>query len=223
MIVSRDDKLKALDADELLAEARQLSDLSYFGDERFIAALRAMTGCYIEDIQVDEHGLALVRSAIVRQLVNRARFERDLAQHPEIHEEDVSDPIVILGMLRSGTTKTHRMMGVDPNLLKTYMWQLVNPAPFPGWERGGPDPRIAAARSDEPLLDANDNNEELRAGHLYGAEEIQSDLWLAALTFNDSFYTSWRPPSPGYYHYTLDRTYPSQRDNFEYTAGLYRY
>jgi len=38
------------------------------------------------------------------------------------------------------------MLGVDPNLLKTYMWQMLNPAPFPGWEPGAPDARIAAAR-----------------------------------------------------------------------------
>ena len=121
MIASRDDKLKALDADDLLDEARRLSQLADFGDERFIVALRAMTACYIEDIQVDEPGLALVRATIVRQLVNRARFERDATLHPEILDEDVTDPIVILGMPRSGTTKTHRMLGADPNLLKTYM------------------------------------------------------------------------------------------------------
>ena len=223
MIASRDDKLKALDADDLLDEARRLSQLADFGDERFIVALRAMTACYIEDIQVDEPGLALVRATIVRQLVNRARFERDATLHPEILDEDVSDPIVILGMPRSGTTKTHRMLGADPNLLKTYMWQLTNPAPFPGWEPGGVDARIAAARSDDPLIEASEINQDLRAGHLYGAEEIQSDLWLLGLTFNDSFYSSWRPPSPGYYHYMIDRTYPSARDNFEYAANLYRY
>ena len=223
MIVSREDKLTALDADALLAEAEQIADLSYFGDERFITALRKMTECYIQDIQVDERGLALVRATIVRQLVNRARYERDLTVHPEILEEDVSDPIVIIGMPRSGTTKAHRMLGVDPNLLKTYMWQLVNPAPFPGWERGGVDARIAAARSDDPLIDASDHNPELRAGHLYGAEEVQSDVWLPGLTFNDSYWSSFRPPSPAYYHYLIDRTYPSARDNFEYVAGLYRY
>ena len=155
-----------------------------------------MTACYIEDIQVDEPGLALVRGTIVRQLVNRARFERDATLHPEILEEDVSDPIVILGMPRSGTTKTHRMLGADPNLLKTFMWQLTNPAPFPDWKPGGVDARIAAARSDDPLIVASEVNQDLRAGHLYGAEEIQSDLWLLGLTFNDSFYSSWRPPSP---------------------------
>ncbi|MEO8723048.1 MAG: sulfotransferase [Sphingobium sp.] len=223
MLLSRDEKAGALDADNLLAEARQISGLSYFGDERFIVALRRMTRCYIEDVLVDSNGLALLRSTIVRQLVNRARFEADLKAHPEILEEDVSDPIVILGMPRSGTTKAHRMLGADPNLLKTYMWQLVNPAPFPDWDGNGPDPRIAAARTGDPLIQANDDNPELRAGHHYGSEEVQSDLWLVGMTFNDNFYNSWRPPSPSYYHYLNDRTYPSDRDNYEYASGLYRY
>lgn len=223
MIISREEKAQAFNADSLLADARQQSGLSYFGDERFIVALRKMTECYIQDVQVDANGLGLVRETIVRQLVNRARFEADLKAHPEIMEEDVSDPIVILGMPRSGTTKTHRMLGVDTNLLKTYMWQLVNPAPFPGWDGTGRDPRIAAARVGDPLIQASDDNAELRAGHHYGEEEVQSDLWLLALTFNDNFFSSWRPPSPSYYHYMIDRTYPSERDNFEYAAGLYRY
>ena len=57
-----------------------------------------MLECYTDDIQVGQRGLARVREMVVRQLVNRARFERDLAEHPEIRDEDVCDPIVILGM-----------------------------------------------------------------------------------------------------------------------------
>ena len=223
MLVSHVELASALDADKLLADARQISGLTDFGDERFIVALRRMTECYIQDVQVDHEGLRLVRDTIVRQLVNRARFAADLKAHPEIREEDVSDPIVILGMPRSGTTKTHRMLGADPNLLKTFMWQLVNPAPFPGWNGQGRDPRIAAARADDPLIEASDSNAELRAGHHYGEEEVQSDLWLLGLTFNDNFWSSWRPPSPSYYHYLIDRTYPSDCDNHEYAADLYRY
>ena len=218
-----EERQSALAADAVLAEARRIAELSYFGDERFMDALHVMLECYADDIQVDQRGLAIVRATVVRQLVNRARFERDLALHPEIRDEDVSDPIVILGMPRSGTTKTHRMLGVDPNLLKTYMWQMLNPAPFPGWERGAPDARIAAARADEPLIQASEDNPSLRAGHVYGAEEVQSDLWLAGLTFNDTFYSSYRPPSPSFHHYLLQRERPSNRDNFEYVAGLYRY
>ena len=223
MIVPYAEKRAALDPDVLLAEASRRSGLSSFGDERFVHALRMMTRYYAEDILVDDAGLAHTRHAIVTQLVNRARFEHDLSAHPEILDEDVSDPLVIVGLPRSGTTKSHRMMGVDPSLLKTYLWQLTNPAPFPDATPGEPDPRIAAARLDEPLIGASEANADLRAGHLYGAEEVQSDIWLYGLTFNDNFFSTSRPASPAYYHYTLDRTYPSHRDNIEYVANLYRY
>ena len=95
--------------------------------------------------------------------------------------------------------------------------------PFP---EAGPTSRtrvIAAANSDEALIHASDTNAALRAGHLYGSEEVQSDIWLYGFTFNDNFYSTQRPPSPAYYHYTQDRTFPSHRDNLEYVANLYRY
>jgi hypothetical protein len=223
MVASYEDKRTALDPDVLLTEAARLADSSDFGDERFVHALRMMTRLYTEDLMVSDEGLRLARATIVRQLVNRARFELDLRRHPEILDEDVSDPLVIIGMPRSGTTKSHRMMGVDPNLLKTYMWQLTNPAPFPDAQPGEPDPRIAAANVEEPLIHASNTNPALRAGHLYGSEEVQSDIWLYGFTFNDNFFSSQRPPSPAYYHYTLERTYPTSLDNIEYVANLYRY
>jgi len=172
---------------------------------------------------VDARGLNTVRNTIVRQLVNRARFARDVALHPEILDEDVSDPIIILGQPRSGTTKTHRMMGVDPNLLKTYMWQLTNPAPFPDAEPGKPDPRIAAARFQDELILASETNEALRAGHLYAAEEVQSDIFLFSMTFNCKAMSTGRPPSPSYYEYMKSRIIPSDLDNYKYVKSLLQY
>ena len=221
MVATYEDKRTALDPDVLLTEAARLADSSDFGDERFVHALRMMTRLYTEDLMVSEEGLRLARATIVRQLVNRVRFELDLRRHPEILDEDVSDPLVIIGMPRSGTTKSHRMMGVDPNLLKTYMWQLTNPAPFPDAQPGEPDPRIDAANVEEPLIHASDTNPALRAGHLYGSGAVrhlalrlhlQRQLLLLAAT-----------SVARVLHYTLERTYPTSLDNIEYVANLYRY
>ena len=223
MIVDSKAIAAALDADLLLKEAAEISGLSNFGDPHFIVALRAMVKCYAQDIRVDARGLNTVRNTIIRQLVNRARFARDVVLHPEILDEDVSDPIIILGQPRSGTTKTHRMMGVDPNLLKTYMWQLTNPAPFPDAEPGKPDPRIAAARFQDELILASETNEALRAGHLYAAEEVQSDIFLFSMTFNCKAMSTGRPPSPSYYEYMKSRTIPSDLDNYKYVKSLLQY
>lgn len=223
MIVSSDRVREVLDVPAMLAEARAEAGLDDFGDPRFIDALDAMCRHFAMDIQVHEQGLANTRETIVRQLVNRARFAADLAAHPEILDEDVSDPIIILGLPRSGTTKTHRMMGVDPNLLATRMWQLVNPAPFPDAPEGGPDPRIAAAIEGDKLIEASNTRQALRAGHLYGSEEVQEDLWLFGFTFNDNFYSCMRPASRAYMDYTSTRTDPSQLDNYHYVRDLLRY
>ena len=91
-MVSYEQKRAALDPDVLLAEAERLSGSSDVGNERFVHALRMMTRYYAEDIQVSAQGLGLVRSTIVRQLVNRTRFEADLRRHPEILDEDVERP-----------------------------------------------------------------------------------------------------------------------------------
>lgn len=223
MLATTEEIRGALNPDDLLKAATQACGLSDFGDERYLFALRAMVEHYAWDIQVDATGLKDVRDTTVRLLVNRARFEADLKAHPEILDEDVRDPIVILGLPRSGTTKTHRLMGVDPNLLKTYMWQLVNPAPFPDADPNGPDPRIAAAVAQDALIAASNNNPELRAAHLYGATEVQEDIWLAALTFNDHFYSGGRPMSPSYSNYLIEREHPSTLDNMRYICRLYQY
>jgi len=213
----------ALDADQLLKDATEISGHGDFGDPLFIDAMRAMVRCYAQDIRATPEGLNIVRNTIVRQLVNRARFAHDLKLHPEILDEDVSDPIVIMGQPRSGTTKTHRMLGVDPNLLKTYMWQLTNPAPFPDARPGQPDPRIEAANYQEELIQASNTDPALRAGHLYASEEVQSDIFLYLFTFNCNTMSTGKPASMAFYEYTLNRTRPSELDNFLYVKSLHQY
>ena len=92
-------------------------------------------------------GLMGVHANFVRFLVNRLRWEADVAEHPEILDEDVSDPIIGLGLPRSGTTKLQRFISADPHLQVTPAWLLFNPAPFPGEKRGDPGPRIAWAKA----------------------------------------------------------------------------
>ncbi|MDP3491691.1 MAG: sulfotransferase [Hyphomonadaceae bacterium] len=221
MLVDSQAIFDAFDPQRLLKEAQEQAGLSDFGDQGFVSALEKLREYCSLDSRLDAMGLASNRTRIIRHLVNRLRFEDDLKRHPEILDEEVSDPIVILGMPRSGTTKTHRMMGVDPNLLKTITWQLVNPAPFPNAKPGEPDPRIEAAYSQEVLLSANDSNPALRAGHFYGAHEVQEDLWLFLLTFN--YPTNSRPFSLGYHNYLMARRAPSDLENYAYFKKLIQY
>lgn len=135
---------KALDPGKLMAEAREEAGLSDFGDLGFVDSMTRMLDRAAREVDFTAEGLKVYRGDINRFLVNRLRVQDDIRRHPEILREDVSDPLIIIGLPRSGTTKLQRMMANDPHLQKLYMWQMWNPAPLPGAIAGQPDPRMAA-------------------------------------------------------------------------------
>ena len=80
-------------------------------------------------------------------MVNRLRLTRDLKRHPEILDEDVSDPIVIFGLPRTGTTKLQRMISADPTNQSLLFWKILKFAPFPEAASGEADPRVAVGKA----------------------------------------------------------------------------
>ncbi|MEM1156443.1 MAG: sulfotransferase, partial [Pseudomonadota bacterium] len=99
-----------LSLEQALAAAREESGLSDFGDEGFLEPLQAFIDGVNRDLSLTAMGDINFRATVQRLLVNRLRIERDIRYHPEILDEDVSDPIMILGMPRTGTTKLQRLL-----------------------------------------------------------------------------------------------------------------
>ena len=214
---------RELDLKILMQQARDRAGLSDFGDERFLIALDKMLDCNARDTDFHTAGLRDYKEDIVRDLVNRLRFQNDLKHHPEILQEDVSDPIIIIGLPRCGTTKAQRMIGTDPSLLKMYLWQYLNPAPFPNAKRGQPDPRIAAAGfGDSSALVSSTGNSELAAGHHLAADQIDEDWFLFEHTFNDWYFLN-RNPSRSWHDWVMSRSEPSDLYNYRFVRTLYQY
>lgn len=211
---------RELDIRQLMQQARAKSGLSDFGDETFVEPLRKLLDCRAHDTNFHPAGLNEFKLEVVRDLVNRLRFEDDLKRHPEILDEDVSDPIIILGLPRSGTTKTHRMMGTDPTLLKTYTWQLMNPARFPDAVPGQEDPRIAAASYSYSLLAGE--NPDVQAGHHMAVLQLEEDWVLFEHTFNDWFHNN-LTPSRSWQDWVMSRSEPADLGNYQYVRSLIQY
>ncbi|MEM8662360.1 MAG: sulfotransferase, partial [Pseudomonadota bacterium] len=117
-----------LTLEQALAAAREESGLSGFGDEAFLEPLQAFIDGVNHDLNLSAMGEVNFRATVQRLLVNRLRIERDIRSHPEILSEDVSDPIMILGMPRTGTTKLQRLLCCDKQFHGLPLWQLLNPA-----------------------------------------------------------------------------------------------
>jgi len=133
-------------------------------------------------LNLSARGLMGVHANFVRFLVNRLRYEADIARHPEILDEYVSDPIVVLGLPRSGTTKLQRFLSSDPNVQATHAYRMFNPAPFPGETRGDPAPRIEwAARM---MAVVSNTEESYRVMHDFKALEADESSFVPLANFD---------------------------------------
>lgn len=136
------------DDEALIARARHKAGLDDFGDEEFREPLRVLTRS-LAKAPLNAVGTLVLRSSIVRSLVQRLSAQDWIRRHPEIEDERIEAPWVVVGMMRSGTTLMQRLLARDPRHYCAFGWEIGEPAPRPGTRFDAPDPRIpdAEARS----------------------------------------------------------------------------
>lgn len=87
-------------------------------------------------------GRLLVRQMIRRGLENQLQLQHWYSRHPEIAGERVEQPLVIIGMPRTGTTILHELLALDPANRCPMTWELAHPFPPPEAATFTTDPRI---------------------------------------------------------------------------------
>jgi len=132
----------AFDEATLLEEARAKAGLSDFGDEGFGAPLEQLLRSLREEARLNEIGRGMMRSRILESLETRLQTESWIARHPEILDEEIGAPIVVIGLMRTGTTMLQRVLASDPRLHAAMWWETRFPAPFSDTRWDAPDPRI---------------------------------------------------------------------------------
>ena len=190
--------------------------LTNFGLPAFIEAFEVHVECAAKEVHFHPMGLAGFKADMHRLLVNRLRFEEDMRLHPEILDEDISDPIIILGLVRTGTSKLQRMMSSDPHVQKLYFWRLLNPAPFPG-NTPGEDPRIEVARQTSGMLAKL--APDFMTAHPTLAEDVDEELLLLEFSFKTIVHYL-LTPAPGYYAWLMRQ---SLRDAYQDLGRLIKY
>ena len=113
---TQESALGALDPAGLLAEAHATAGLEDFGDEGFLEPLERLVAAVDRDAGLSANGVIGARMGLVRCLVNRLRMQADLTAHPEILDEPILRPLVIVGLPRTGTSKLQRMICADDDV-----------------------------------------------------------------------------------------------------------
>jgi hypothetical protein len=190
--------------DRLLELARTQAGVDDFGDGDFRSGLGRFLAAARDGVPLSARGVDIIEATVVRFLVNRLRLAADVKRHPEILEERLSAPVIIMGLPRTGTTKLHRMMAVDERFKALRAWQILNPAPFPGGpDESGRDTRIAAAEQVDAMVDAL--LPQLMAGHAVRANEVDEEsVTLMEMNF-DYLLLAMRLQAPGFEAWTQSR------------------
>ncbi|MDF3932875.1 sulfotransferase family protein [Pseudomonas citronellolis] len=183
---------------QLLAEASARADgLDDFGPGDFREALRVLAEALENEARLSERGRVLLREKLLAQLVNRLVIEDHCKRYPEILEQRIDDPLVIVGLPRTGTTLLQRTLAVDPQFSKAQWWETRYPAPLPGEAIERPSQRIERARAE--VAGMIEFLPQLLAIHPLDAEQADEEFMLMEHSFlcaMDSYvnvpsYTAW--------------------------------
>ncbi|MDZ7785289.1 MAG: sulfotransferase [Halioglobus sp.] len=186
----------SLDAAELLATAREETGFSDFGCESFRPAFEKLLTALNTEAELNPTGRYLQHQRILNSLKNRLRMEAWIARHPEILQEELLPPVVIVGLTRTGTTMLHRILASDSRFYAPLWYEVRNPAPYMDWRADAEtDQRIVEAEAEVAALLAS--NPELAAIHPMDPTGADEEILL----LEHSFY-SYVPNSfahvPGY-------------------------
>jgi len=138
----------SFEPEAILAEARRRAGLDDFGDPRFREPLERLLDSLDREAKLTGSGRASWRERVIGNLTTRLGAEALIARHPEILDEQLEAPLVIVGPTRSGTTRLHRMLSADPRHFTVLWWENRRPVPLPDTDWRRDDPRLELAREE---------------------------------------------------------------------------
>ena len=152
---------------------------------RLLAALRG-------EARLNTLGRTMAYGQIRAILADRRRMRALWQRMPEILERPLAPPIVVLGQMRSGTTRLHRLLAADRRFVTTAFHEAVRPAP-PA-RRGEAPLRSAQAGLAAALL--RRLNPALPTIHPVGLGDAEEQFGLLSFSlYGAQLEAQWRVPS----------------------------
>jgi hypothetical protein len=179
-------------------EAVALAGAADFGDPAYRDGLRAVLDAYDREAKFHDAGRAAARDNLVQLLATRLRSVARIERGEGAPAAPIRRPIIVLGLVRTGSTALHHLLAQDPQLQCLEYWLAARPRPRPpraAWES---DPDFAAAAAEIEAMYAFDPA--LRRIHLMAPDLAEECRHFLAQSFtDDSFevnatvpsYTAW--------------------------------
>ena len=172
----------SFDPDRVVAAARAVDQLEDFGDDGYREPLEKLLYSLEQEARLNAIGRQVLHQRMVDILATRLRVEAWLKRFPEIREEQIVEPLVIVGLPRTGTTMLHRTIAADHRMYAPLWYEVRFPSPALDWDFTlAGDRRIPEAQAEmKAMVDANP---ELLAIHPMDALGPDEDIMLLEQSF----------------------------------------
>jgi len=161
-----------LDSKQIIDAAKNHTNLEYFGNPLFLEGFECLIQSINEEADLNDIGIEAQQHRLVGILANLLRIEDACIQHPEILNEKIKSPVVIVGLPRTGSTMTHRLLASDPRHTAMLWWEGRYPAMLPNEVRGHPDERMEMGKAEvEAVMQASPEALTIHPWDYKGADE----------------------------------------------------
>ena len=169
---------------------RQADELSGRSEEDvadFRLRLEQLCRSLRDEAELNPLGHTMAYGQITSAIRKRHALGRLWSEQPELAETSIAPPIIVVGQMRSGTTRIHRLLAADPAHRGTRFCNSVDPVPKrPDYRPLKAALGLAIARRINPWLDTL---------HPFGATRPDEEIgWLSAALSPCAFEAQWRIP-----------------------------
>lgn len=170
------------DPQALLDEAGARTGLSDFGNVDFLEPLGILCRSLDTEAPLSASGRVAQRERLITSLVDRLTLHEWLRRYPDIREERIVAPVVIVGLPRTGTTMLYRMLAAAKGIAAPLFYEVTALSPAFDWDfDSSRDPRLAAAH--ERVAAMNAAMPELASIYPFEAEAPEESIFLYSRSF----------------------------------------
>jgi hypothetical protein len=118
----------------LLDDAMAATGLDDFGDRWFEGPMDVLLEAVRTEARLNDAGTLAAEKQFHHVLRDRLLAQMWFKRHPEILARPIRHPVVIVGPMRSGTTRLHRLLAADRRFAYLRSFETISPVPRPDFE-----------------------------------------------------------------------------------------
>lgn len=136
-------EMPSLTSEAIVRAAQNRAGSRDLGGDSFREPLEIYLQAVRREADLNPFGRLAVKGMLAEALRNRIELARWAREHPEVRDERIEAPWVIVGLPRTGTSLLSILLGLDPNTRALMHWEAARPIPPPTLATAAEDPRIA--------------------------------------------------------------------------------